>query len=186
MKRLLIMPLVTLALVAPAAPDPVEAGPQIIAEAFGRLSAALGEAITNGGPASAMSVCSEKAPQIAQEVSAVHGVTLRRATAKPRNPKNAADEVEKTALEAFMVALAQKETPKPQLISNADGSTSFLAPIVLGNPLCLKCHGTPNQDVDAATLAAIQKQYPDDKATGYKLGDLRGLWRVTFPASPQR
>ena len=48
------------------------------------------------------------------------------------------------------------------------------------NPPCLQCHGTPNQDIAPETLAAIQKLYPDDKATGFKLGDLRGLWRVTF------
>ncbi len=51
---------------------------------------------------------------------------------------------------------------------------------MLGNPLCLQCHGTPNQDIAPETLAAIQKLYPGDKATGFKLGDLRGLWRVTF------
>jgi hypothetical protein len=127
-------------------------------------------------------VCSEKAPQIAKEVAAHHGVTLCRATHKPRNPKNAADEVEKAALEAFGAALAKKEAPKAQIITNADGSRTFLAPIVLGNPLCLQCHGTPNQDIAPETLAAIQKLYPDDKATGFKLGDLRGLWRITFPA----
>lgn len=69
-----------------------------------------------------------------------------------------------------------------QTITNVDGSTSFIAPIVLGNPLCLQCHGTPGEDIDPETLASIQKFYPNDKATGFKLGDLRGLWRITFPA----
>ena len=87
-------------------------------------------------------------------------------------------------LEAFMAALAKGEAPKPQVITNADGIRDFLAPIVLGNPLCLQCHGTPGKDIAPETLAAIQKLYPDDKATGFKLGDLRGLWRITFP-SPQ-
>lgn len=182
MKHLLLIPILTLAVFAQAKPDPAEAGPKIIAEAFAKLSGALGEAIGKSGPAGALSVCSEMAPQIAKKVSTAHGVTLRRATTKPRNPKNAADDVEKTALEAFMASLANKEAPKPRTITNLDGSTSFLAPIVLGNPLCLQCHGTPNQDIAPDTLAAIQKLYPDDKAIGFKLGDLRGLWRITFPA----
>lgn len=182
MKRFLLFPILTLAVFAQAATDPAVEGPKIIAEAFAKLSGALGEAIGKSGPAGALSVCSEKAPQIAKEVAAAHGVTLRRATNKPRNPKNAADEVEKAALEVFLAALENQETPNPQVITNADGSRDFLAPIVLGNPLCLQCHGAPSKDIGPETLAAIQKLYPDDKATGFQLGDLRGIWRITFPA----
>jgi Protein of unknown function (DUF3365) len=180
MKRLLLFALLPLTAFSQTAPDPAVEGPKIIAEAFGRLSGALGEAIGKNGAAGALSVCSEKAPQIANEIALAHGVTLRRATHKPRNPKNAPDEVEKAALEAFLAAVAKKEAPKPQVITNADGSRAFLAPIVLGNPLCLQCHGTQQKDIAPETLAAIQKIYPDDKATGFQLGDLRGLWRVTF------
>ena len=161
--------------------NPEGAGQRVIAEAFGRLSGALAEAIGKGGPAKALSVCNEQAPEITREVAAVHEVILRRATSQPRNPKNAADDVEKAVLATFAAALAKTEVPKPQTITNDDGSVSFFAPIVLANPLCLQCHGTPEKDVAPDTLAAIQKLYPDDKATGFKLGDLRGLWRVTFP-----
>lgn len=165
-----------------AVPDPVEMGPQIIAEAFGRLSGALASAIAERGPAGALGVCSEQAPQIAREVGAAHGVQLRRASHRPRNPQNAADAVEQAALQAFLDALAKPQPPVPQVVVNADGSRSFLAPIVLGNPLCLQCHGDPQKDIAPETLAAIQGRYPGDQATGFKLGDLRGLWRVTFPA----
>ncbi len=47
-------------------------------------------------------------------------------------------------------------------------------------PACLKCHGLPGKDIDANTLALLQKKYPEDKATGYKLGDLRGAWKISF------
>ncbi len=179
MKRLLLIALLPFS--AYSQTDPAVEGPKIIAEAFAKLSGALGETISKSGTAGALSVCSEKAPQIAKEVAAAHGVTLRRATHKPRNPKNASDEIEKAAMEAFLAALANKEAPTPQVITNADGSRAFLAPIVLGNPLCLQCHGTPGKDIAPETLAAIQKLYPDDQATGFQLGDLRGLWRITFP-----
>lgn len=183
MKRLLLIPILTLTVFAQTKPDPADVGPKIIAEAFGRLSGALAEAISKEGPAKALSVCSEKAPQIAKDVAAAHGVTLRRATNKPRNPKNSADEIEKAAMEVFLAALENQENPNPQVITHADGSRDFLAPIVLGNPLCLQCHGTPGKDIGPENLAAIKKIYPEDKATGYQLGDLRGLWRITFPAS---
>jgi len=184
MKRLLLTPLLALTVFAQTKPDLAVEGPKIIAEAFAKLSGSLAEAIAKGGPATALSVCNEKAPQIAKEVAEAHGVTLRRASQKPRNLKNAADDVEKIALEAFMAALAKKEAPKPQIITNPDGSRSFLVPIVLGNPLCLQCHGTPEKDITPETLSAIQKLYPEDKAIGLELGDLRGLWRVTFTVKP--
>lgn len=164
--------------------DPAEAGPKIVAEAFGRLSGALAEAVADGGPAPALSVCSEKAPAIAKEVAALHGVTLRRAALRARNPMNRADAEEKAVLESFAAAIGKKEAPQPRVVGHADGSRSFYAPIVLQNALCLQCHGAPEREIAPATLEAIRKRYPDDEATGYALGDLRGLWKVTFAASP--
>lgn len=181
MKHLLLISLLPLAAFSQSAPDAAVAGPKITAEALAKLSAALVEAIGRSGPAGALSVCREQAPQIAKAVAHAHGVNLRRATHQPRNPKNAADAVEKAALAAFAAALAKKEPPKPQVIPNADGSRAYLAPIVLGNPLCLQCHGTPGKDIAPETLAEIQKLYPEDQAIGFQLGDLRGLWHVTFP-----
>ena len=106
---------------------------------------------------------------------------MRRATEKPRNPENTANAEETAVLTAFAEALAKNEAPKPQTKTNADGSQTYFAPIVLGNPLCLQCHGEVGKEVAPDTLAAIQQLYPQDKATGYQIGDLRGLWRITFP-----
>jgi hypothetical protein len=183
MKRFLLPLLFATTTWAQAPADRVDTAPQIIAEAFGQLSAALAEAIAKDGPAKAISVCSEQAPKITAEVSQKHGVTLRRASVKPRNPKNAPTADQQAALKAFGEALAKQQPPQPAKLTHADGSISFFAPIVLGNPLCLKCHGEPGQDIDAATLDAIRASYPEDKATGYQLGQLRGLWQVTFPAN---
>jgi len=44
----------------------------------------------------------------------------------------------------------------------------------------LQCHGEPGKDIQAENLTLLHQVYPDDKATGYKLGDLRGIWRVRF------
>jgi hypothetical protein len=161
--------------------DPSVEAPKIIAEAFAKLSAELTTAIAKDGPAKALTVCSVRAPQIASEVGKDHKVTIRRATNQPRNPKNIATDAEKTALSTFAAALVEKSPPKPQIITNSDDSRTFLAPIVISTPLCLQCHGNPANDIAKPTLDAIRKLYPDDKATGYQLGDLRGLWSITFP-----
>jgi cytochrome c553 len=75
------------------------------------------------------------------------------------------------------------KAPEPQVRRNADGSETFFAPIVLANTTCLKCHGATDTDIDADTLAALAIRYPQDEATGFQMGELRGIWRVTFPAS---
>jgi hypothetical protein len=85
-------------------------------------------------------------------------------------------------LAAFTADLEQKQPPMPRSVTHPDQGTTLLAPIVISNPLCLQCHGAPDAEIAPATLAAIRKLYPDDKATGYRSGDLRGLWSVTFPA----
>lgn len=167
-------------------PDLGEMGPKIVAEAFGRLSAALGEAIAKDGVPGALLACSEKAPSIAVEVGRRHGVIVRRAAIRARNPLNKADAGERVVLGEFAARLGKKETPKALTIRGEDGSSSFLAPIVLGNPLCLQCHGMPGKDIAPATLEAIRKLYPDDEATGFRMGDLRGLWSVKLEGAKER
>jgi len=44
--------------------------------------------------------------------------------------------------------------------------------------VCLTCHGT---SVAPEVTAAIAPKYPDDQATGYALGDLRGIAWVELP-----
>jgi hypothetical protein len=184
MKPILFLLITTASCFAQAKPEPAKEASAIIAEASGKLIAALTEAIAKDGAAAAISVCSERAPAIAAEVGKAHGVTLRRATEKPRNPQNAATPAEKILLAAFAADMQQKKAPQPQTVTQSDGSTTFHAPIVMANPLCIQCHGTTDRDIAPGTLAALQKLYPNDKATGYQLGELRGLWTVTFPASP--
>jgi hypothetical protein len=56
-------------------------------------------------------------------------------------------------------------------------------PIIVSQPLCLQCHGSES-DIAAETREAILAIYPDDKATGYRLNDLRGIWRIILSPEP--
>jgi hypothetical protein len=41
---------------------------------------------------------------------------------------------------------------------------------------CLSCHG-PREAIVPAVVSSLEARYPDDRATGYAAGDLRGaLW----------
>ena len=51
----------------------------------------------------------------------------------------------------------------------------------LGQPLCLKCHGQPEREIAPSTMEVLRRLYPEDRATGFRLGELRGMWRVDLP-----
>jgi hypothetical protein len=66
------------------------------------------------------------------------------------------------------------------VLTNAAGMVRFYSAIVITNPLCLNCHGTPGLELLPANHAFIRRLYPEDEAIGFRLGDLRGLWRIDF------
>lgn len=167
------------------APGPqVVLGKELIQQAGGLLSSNLLAAITRGGPTNALEFCSLHALTLTRSVGTNQPVTIRRVTHRPRNPANRAQADELAVLEKFRALLKPGQVPGPLLTTNAAGTVSFFAPIVLNNPLCLNCHGQPRTEVQPATLAAVRRLYPQDQATGFKLGDLRGLWRVDFGETP--
>ena len=51
---------------------------------------------------------------------------------------------------------------------------------ILMNSMCMQCHGKPAVDIENSTLAAIKANYPVDKATGYGVNEIRGMWKVVF------
>jgi len=162
----------------------LQRGKAIAAETFGLLSSNLQSAIQQGGLSNALPFCSLAASPLTAGMAEKHGVTLRRVTHKPRNPAGRASDVELTILKSFETALAAGNftNPPPPLATNLiEGQATFFAPIVLNNALCLKCHGEPGMDISAENLAIIQQHYPQDEATGFKLGQLRGAWRIDIP-----
>ena len=69
-------------------------------------------------------------------------------------------------------------------IKMKDANTAvFYKPIVTGE-ICLKCHGDPST-FPTALKEKLQTLYPDDLATGYKTGEIRGAFRVEFPLQQQ-
>ena len=84
-------------------------------------------------------------------------------------------------LKQFAAALTGTNPPPPLVTNRTTGTVTFFAPSVLNNEFCLKCHGALGQDISPENVAVIQNLYPQDEATGFKLGDLRGAWRIDFP-----
>ena len=161
----------------------VETAKQAAQEAFGILSTELAAAIEQGGVDSALAICSEKAPSIISGIARQRGISMERRSDRPRNPDQTADAEDLTAIESFREMIAKKDAPKADCRTEENGAVTVRLPIVINNPLCLKCHGTED-DVKIETRATLSKLYPHDRATGYQLNELRGIWRITVPPNP--
>lgn len=139
---------------------------------FGRLMSALGQAMATEGTAGAIDVCRQRAPQIAQEVGAAHGVRIGRTSERLRNPDNRAP--------AWAQAFLSERPEAPVYALADDGTLGAVLPIRIMT-LCLACHGAP-ASIAPAVRDALAMHYPDDAATGYAEGDLRGWFWVEVPA----
>jgi mono/diheme cytochrome c family protein len=147
---------------------------------IGRLTAALAE----GGPAGAIDVCALEAMPLTDSIAAAgDGIALKRTATRVRNPLNAPDELERAALTWFESELAAGRTPAAHV--QRDGADfRYYAPLRVA-ALCLNCHG-PVETLSSDVRRALQSRYPGDQATGYAEGDLRGLIRVSVPATVVR
>ena len=125
------------------------------------------------GPVEAIDVCRVRAPDIAAALSR-EGVRVGRSSHRLRNPNNVAPDWADEILRQY---LADESTRGPVAVRLADARIGHAEPIVV-QPLCLVCHG----EVLAPDLAdAIASAYPEDRATGFKEGDLRGIFWVEYP-----
>lgn len=165
-----------------ATSDVMALGRQVATQAFTTLSSNLLGALGRSTPAESLEFCSVNVAPLLASIPVPPGTTVRRVSHKPRNPANRASPIQLALIQAHAEALAGGHTNPPVLSPNPDGTVTFLAPILLGNPACLLCHGQPGTDIAPPTTAAIQRLYPADEAHGFRLGEIRGLWAITFPA----
>jgi hypothetical protein len=150
------------------------------------LKGELGSALASSGAAGAIEVCRTRAPQIAAQLSRQSGATVSRTALRVRNPANAPDDMQRAVLEQFADDLAsgRVETPLEAAVEiNRGGKIErrYMRAIVT-DALCLTCHG-PALAPDVA--AAIAREYPNDQATGFEPGRLRGAVSVIWPAVPR-
>lgn len=138
------------------------------------LKGELEAAIKEGGPVKALDVCHTRAPEIAKSVSAEQGLQVSRVSLKNRNSEQGVPNVWQTeVLHQFESRQAAGEDPATLVYSEVVGDEfRFMKAIPTAN-VCLTCHGTNIAPEVSAKLAEL---YPDDKATGFKEGDLRGAF----------
>jgi hypothetical protein len=133
---------------------------------------------TEGAPA-AIEFCNLNALSITDSLSRELGATISRITDRPRNPENRASDAEMKYFSAYREDLAKGHTAKG-LVTLRDDRIHFYYPIVTNN-LCLQCHGSPETQITPEVFSRIRERYPEDQAMGYSAGELRGIWKVSFP-----
>lgn len=157
-------------------------GNAIIQASFKTLSSNLKQAMSEGGVSNALKFCNIRAMPLTDSLSDHFGVTVKRVSHRPRNPGNRADSLELADIKMYINQLDASGELKPKIHSSMN-NIKFHAPIQISSQLCLNCHGTPGTDIAAADLEVLKSLYPEDEATGFSIGELRGLWVVEFPRS---
>lgn len=153
----------------------ISAANQAISQFSSQLQTSLKVALDDGGPLNAVNVCNVVAPDI-QTAHVRDGWFLERVTAKPRNRNNQADSAQLVILAKFEAA-----TNAPSFVAQWNDPIKrekfrFYRPIRT-NEMCAGCHGDPASFVTGLT-EELKKLYPDDKAVGYRSGDLRGMFAI--------
>ena len=133
------------------------------------------KAIQKGGPQFAIEFCNLKASSIVDSLSQIGDCNISRVSIKNRNLENGLQgDQEKELWEIF-----EKSNASDTIIQTSK-KLVYYKRINLALPACLKCHGNTSTDINAATLDKLSELYPNDLATGYKLNDFRGLWKIEF------
>lgn len=160
----------------------MEWGEEISKEAQGQLMGTLQKAIADHGVPGAVEFCNVNALPILKEVGDKYGVTIRRASHAFRNPLDRPNENEEMLLKAYEYNEEQGIKNASNIQEIEEGNVLlFTKAITIPGGLCLNCHGEPGKEISDETLEKIKQLYPDDKATGHQIGDLRGMWSIAIP-----
>ncbi|MCP4389502.1 MAG: DUF3365 domain-containing protein [Gammaproteobacteria bacterium] len=148
----------------------------IVKKFGGSLKPELKNAIQTGGPAHAISICSEKAPSIAQRLSNDSGWMVKRVSLKARNRTALPDAWEKKVLQQFDQRQANGESAAKMAYAEiVDGSFRFMKAQGV-EAVCMNCHAA---EVKPEVEAALKEKYPQDRARGYELGQIRGAFSLS-------
>ena len=122
-------------------------------------------------PATAIHFCKTRAPSIASQIGKEQNLRIGRTSFQIRNLNNQPPQWAKGFVRARV-----NDAVTLQL---ADDGLGLLFPIRV-KTVFLHCHGQQSE-MDPSIFAAVLSDYPDDKATGFKVGDLGGYFWIEVP-----
>jgi len=171
MKKLIANGLITAFAFAAVVDTTTKIANDITNETLKELKSNLKTQIKTNGFPKALKYCAHNAYSIVYNISKKYpNATIKRVTLKPRNPLDKADKNDEIVLNMF-----EKNKNLKEIVLKKENKTLIYKPIYISKQVCLKCHG---ENIDSKIKSEIHTYYPNDKATGYKLGDLRGAFKI--------
>jgi cytochrome c553 len=155
--------------------DVKQAAKPLIKQFAQALQGELKQAMQAGGPVNGIAACHIQAPKIAQDMN-TNQWAVSRTSLKWRNPNNEPDAWERAQLESFNVKAKAGTDPKTLWAIHEDNKQVRVMKAIPTKAICLNCHGQTLMPEVAKKLAEL---YPEDRATGYKLGEIRGAFSLT-------
>jgi len=151
----------------------IDTGDKVSKELLKKLGSSMKHELKTNGLIAAANFCTQKAYTLTQEVNLhqLEGVSVKRITLKTRNTTNKATADEIKVLESMQKLLDEKKLPA-YIVEKQENSYKYYKPLVIKKEVCLKCHGDISANIELSDY--MSKTYPEDKATGYKMNDLRG------------
>lgn len=143
------------------------------------LLANVSAKMKEGGPTNAVMFCNENAIDLTHSFSQKN-ISIERVSEKNRNPQNAlSTEIDQKAWQEI-IKMTNVPPKQKHLVMENSKEVVYYKAIPLGMPTCLLCHGNTESDISPEVQQLISSKYPKDKAINYTMGELRGLWKVTF------
>ncbi len=151
---------------------------------LGETKAAMKSYLEQGGLIKAVRGCSVAAQEIARSYNESTGYYIRRVSLKYRNPMNRPDRYEEKRLKRFNKLRKKGMLPddfEDYEIVEEDGGRylRYMKPLIT-KKFCLNCHGSKDEIPDDVERF-LAERYPGDRATGFKVGDVRGAVSVKIP-----
>ncbi len=135
-----------------------------------------------GGPVAAIETCKIKAPEITNHLNSSDTLKIKRTSLRLRNPNNSADDWEQQVLTNFEQQFSSgtpiQELVYSEKITKGDQTTLRMMRAIPMQAVCLTCHGD-RQTMSEGVIHSLQKDYPNDLATEFSIGDIRGAFSVS-------
>ncbi len=154
---------------------------QLVKEYGGRLKNALQGSLKVLGAEAAIERCNSMVPDINRDMNESGVWQVGRTSLKIRNLQNAPDNWELQVLQQFQHRKQLGENVEAleyhEIVVQDDGQRYFrYMKAIPMQPVCLTCHG---ETVNGPLADKVLGLYPQDQATGFKLGDIRGAFTVS-------
>ncbi len=156
----------------------LEQGEKISGQAQSALLSNVSGAIKEGGSLYAVEFCHLEASGITDSLNNDCNCVISRVSEKNRNPSNSLETETEKQLWKYFLSVHETHMIHDTLVVEGQKAI-YYKPILTAMQACLQCHGPVNQ-IEPETFSKIKELYPKDRATGYNLNELRGLWKIEF------